>query len=70
MEFIFTLLCRLKNLLCYHTQEVYDASRQGFHSLKINELIQSFQAGVIILAQFLLKIPVFDLNSRYVFHRT
>ena len=39
------------------------------YSLKIYGLIQSFQAGVFS-TQFLLKIPVFELDNRFVFHRT
>ena len=37
-------------------------------SFKINELIQSFQAGVYFF-QLLLKILVFQLNNRFEFHR-
>ena len=40
-------------------------------SLKINELIQSSQAGVYFFSiQLLLKEPVVELNDRFVFHRT
>ena len=37
-------------------------------SLKINEPIQSFQAGVYFF-QLLLKIPMIQLNNRFEFHR-
>ena len=41
------------------------------YSLKINELNQSSQAGVFFFStQLLLKIPIFELNYCFVFHRT
>ena len=43
----------------------------GLYSLKINDLNQSSQAGVIFFStQLLLKIPISELNYCFVFHRT
>ena len=40
-------------------------------SSKINELIQSSQTGIYFFPpQPLVKIPVFELNNRFAFHRT
>ena len=40
------------------------------YSFKINGLIQSSQAGGFFSTQLLLKISVFELNNRFVFHGT
>ena len=41
------------------------------YCLKINELIESSPTGVNFFAtQVLLRIPLFELNNRFVFHRT
>ena len=61
--------------LCFYHNSKTDYNRKSkfsVHSLKINELIQSSEAGVYFFfsTQLMLKIPMFDLNVSFIFYRT
>ena len=57
----------------YHGIKQWKTKFMQCYSLEINELIQSSQAGVYLFffsTQLLLKMPMFEFNNCFVFHRT
>ena len=52
---------------CYSSKKILKINK--IYSLKINALFQSSQGGIFFSTQLLLKIPEFELNIRFVFHR-